>query len=51
MESYPGAILTIKNEKWEILRVDNFTQIVTCVRHLSYDRKPKDFTFNEVEGK
>ena len=51
MDLYPGAILTIKNEKWEILRADNFTQIVTCVRHLSCDRKPKDFTFEELEGK
>lgn len=47
---YSGQIVTVRGQKYEVLKV-NFTYgIVTCVKFNSADTKLVDFNFDELEG-
>lgn len=49
MGFYSGQIVTVKGERYEILRVDLYNNLLICQRFNSLDGKLFDFNINEVE--
>lgn len=50
MEFYSGQVIKVKAEKYEVLRVDLYNNLLTCQKFNSLDSKIFDFSFEEVEG-
>lgn len=51
MGYYSGQIITVKGERYEILRVDLYNNLLTCKRFNSIDTELFDFSIEEVEEK
>lgn len=49
MGFYSGQIVTVKGERYEILRVDFYNNFLTCQKFNSIDIKLFDFSIDEVE--
>lgn len=49
MGYFSGQVINIKGERYEILRVDTFNNIVTCQKFNSVDTKLFDFSIDELE--
>lgn len=50
MGFYSGQVITVKGEKYEVLRVDTLYNLLTCKRFNNIDTELFDFSFEEVEG-
>jgi len=51
MGFYSGQVINVKNERYEVLKVDQYNHLVTCQRFNSVEAKLFDFSFEEVEVK
>lgn len=49
MGFYSGQVITVNKERYEVLRVDLYNNILTCVRYNSIETKLFDFSVEEVE--
>ena len=50
MGFYSGQVITVKGEKYEVLRADTLYNLLTCKRFNSIETKLFDFSFEEVAG-
>lgn len=50
MGYFSGQVVLVNGEKYEVLRVDNYNNIVSCRRFNSIETKIFDFSVDELEG-